>query len=465
MPIDQMPDCKMKFEKIIKEYKTSKNKFEDKQFPPNEASLGPGCLNRGVAKWVRASDVPDTVLYREGIDSRDVVQGALGDCYFLSAMSVLGDKNVKHIIRSIDETDEDEANCGAYLIRFYKYGEVEEIIIDDFFPVLGNGEFAFARGGQDGKELWPMVIEKAYAKLNGSYNFIEAGKVQYALADLTGGVSEQIELRAVANNQNAFWEKLKSLVDQKALMGAGSPEHDMGDRAINEFGIVQGHAYAVLGIAEVDNYKLINLRNPHGNRGVEWNGDWSDDSSLWTQRAKNKCNYLDEQDGVFWMELDDFIDNFSYLYICRLLYNWQKEEIDDEWIGPSAEGLPNAKNRNAKLELNPQYLLRLSAPGPLFIQMTQFDKVNMFKGKHYIMFLLQSSSGERFASIDKKVMLGMSGKPTNLNVISAEIDLTNRNSFPLTATLLVANTSNGKEGEGKFELKIFSMKSFTIKKL
>lgn len=93
-----------------------------------------------------------------------------------------------------------------------------------------------------------MILEKAYAKLNGSYNYIEAGKVQYALADMTGGVSEQIELRQMANNLLAFWQRLKSLVKQGALMGAGSPEHSMGDRAINEFGIVQGHAYAVLGI-------------------------------------------------------------------------------------------------------------------------------------------------------------------------------------------------------------------------
>jgi len=465
MSIDDMPDCEPKYTKVINQYKSTKKQFEDKQFPPNEASLGAGCLNRGVAKWMRASEIPGTVLYRESVDARDVVQGALGDCYFLSAMSVLGDNNVKKAIKTLNETDEDEAKAGAYWVRFYKYGEIEDVIIDDYFPVLGNGEFAFAKGGPDGKELWPMVLEKAYAKLNGSYNYIEAGKVQYALSDMTGGVSEQIELRTVSNNQKAFWERLKSLVEQKALMGAGSPEHAMGDRAINEFGIVQGHAYAVLGIAEFDEFKLINLRNPHGNRGVEWNGDWADDSDMWTQRAKNKCNYSDEVDGIFWMDLDDFIDNYSFLYVCRLLDNWHKEEIEDEWIGESAEGLPNSMNRNARLELNPQYEIRLSSPGPIFIQMTQLDKVNMFKGKHFIMYLLQNTNGGRFTRIDKNTLLGMSGKPTNLNVVSSEIQLTNKNSYPLVTTLLVANTQNGEEGEGKFEVSIYSLKSFTVTRI
>lgn len=74
-------------------------------------------------------------------------------------------------------------------------------------------------------------------------------------------------------------------------MGAGSPEHSMGDRAINEMGIVQGHAYAILDVVEVDGHKLMQLRNPHGSAGEEWKGDWSDTCEKWDQRMKNKIGY------------------------------------------------------------------------------------------------------------------------------------------------------------------------------
>jgi hypothetical protein len=47
-------------------------------------------------------------------------------------------------------------------------------------------------------------------------------------------------------------------------MGAGSPENPMGDAAINKQGIVQGHAYAILDLQDVDGNKLMMLRNPHG---------------------------------------------------------------------------------------------------------------------------------------------------------------------------------------------------------
>ena len=51
------------------------------------------------------------------------------------------------------------------------------------------------------------------------------------------------------------------------------------------------------------------MRNPHGATGAEWRGDWSDTCPNWTQRAKNKLNYepRDHEDGVFWMDVYDFI--------------------------------------------------------------------------------------------------------------------------------------------------------------
>ena len=63
------------------------------------------------------------------------------------------------------------------MVKFFKDGEEEYIIIDDFFPSYFNNEWVFVKGGNDGDELWPMVLEKAYAKMYGTFNNIEAGKV------------------------------------------------------------------------------------------------------------------------------------------------------------------------------------------------------------------------------------------------------------------------------------------------
>jgi len=75
-------------------------------------------------------------------------------------------------------------------------------------------------------------------------------------------------------------------------------------------GLIGGHAYSLLSAYEGENgLKLIKLRNPWGQH--EWNGDWSDNSKLWTPQLKKELNYVDANDGSFWMSFDDFQKCYS----------------------------------------------------------------------------------------------------------------------------------------------------------
>lgn len=67
MSVDDMPDCKPKYTKILDEAQAGKL-FNDAQFKPNDDSLGPNCLNRGVAKWVRARDKPQCRIFKDKIN-------------------------------------------------------------------------------------------------------------------------------------------------------------------------------------------------------------------------------------------------------------------------------------------------------------------------------------------------------------------------------------------------------------
>jgi calpain-15 len=46
-------------------------------------------------------------------------------------------------------------------------------------------------------------------------------------------------------------------------------------------GLIPGHAYSIIIAKEVKGHRLLNMRNPWG--GFEWDGDWSDNSALWTK--------------------------------------------------------------------------------------------------------------------------------------------------------------------------------------
>jgi len=62
---------------------------------------------------------------------------------------------------------------------------------------------------------------------------------------------------------------------------------------------------------------LLCLRNPWGNE-KEWNGPWSDKSSLWSThpRIAEEVGFVPAEDGLFWMCYDDFQATFAKVFIC-----------------------------------------------------------------------------------------------------------------------------------------------------
>ena len=75
---------------------------------------------------------------------------------------------------------------GVYCLQFYQQGEWKYVIVDDIVPCSkSTGAPAFAMS-TNSVEIWPYIIEKAYAKLYGSYDALNGGNVSEALMDITG---------------------------------------------------------------------------------------------------------------------------------------------------------------------------------------------------------------------------------------------------------------------------------------
>ena len=81
---------------------------------------------------------------------------------------------------------------GIYAVKLTKNGEAKEVVIDDYFPCFSYGECCFTKA--HGNELWVLILEKAWAKIHGSYERIEAGLAHNVMRDLTGAPSFDIDL-------------------------------------------------------------------------------------------------------------------------------------------------------------------------------------------------------------------------------------------------------------------------------
>jgi calpain-15 len=77
---------------------------------------------------------------------------------------------------------------GVYRVKVCKNGEWVYVTIDDLFPCYPLGAPIFSSA--HGNELWVLILEKAYAKLHGSYFALREGHSGEAMMDLTGCPTE-----------------------------------------------------------------------------------------------------------------------------------------------------------------------------------------------------------------------------------------------------------------------------------
>jgi calpain-15 len=203
-----------------------------------------------------------------------------------------------------------DAELGIYSVRFCKNGEWRVITVDDHVPITKRARpyyqsVMYCKFGdvKDGvAEMWPIILEKAYAKLHGSYQAIEAGQTSDGLTDLTGHPSFSVQIQSKQGEvaDGSFWNSIRGWHSSGYMMGCGS--HSGSDTNHNNLGIVLGHAYSILSVTEVDGIKFMNIRNPHGTGGKEWQGDYSDKSDKWNRRLRSKLNAPEggKEEGAWW---------------------------------------------------------------------------------------------------------------------------------------------------------------------
>ena len=320
-------------------------KFTDPTFPPHLISLFADPATAGAnanaeqtfrkdqdpflagvtgIEWKRPEELGDTTftckMFSGGIDPDDVAQGRLGNCYFLAAIANCATSNKDLIIN--DLVVEDYAEQGIYGVKFFINGKWVTVVVDDLIPCIpwGSQWMPIFAGFKDHslqekntKELWPLIFEKAWAKLHLSYEATAGGDTADATNYLTGGVVTKLQIDA--DNMQATWDALYKMVNPEnkdhLSFCSCNTRMDADPATLANTGLISGHAYSILAmkISQINGEKFIQVRNPWGN--TEWNGDWSDKSPKWTEDLKVEIGHEDEVDGTFWMCWSDFATWFG----------------------------------------------------------------------------------------------------------------------------------------------------------
>uniref|UniRef100_A0A3Q4HTR5 Calpain catalytic domain-containing protein n=1 Tax=Neolamprologus brichardi TaxID=32507 RepID=A0A3Q4HTR5_NEOBR len=174
--------------------------YEDPDFRCVDASLFSGSSTplarmQGDITWLRPQEIcPSPALFPSNISLGHAKQGLLGDCWFLCACTFLLKK--KQLLNKVLPEDQpqwgDSRYRGCFHFCFWQQGHWTEVTIDDRLPCI-NSSLCFSRCHSP-TAFWVALLEKAYAKLHGSYERLWAGQVSEALVDLTGGLAERWSL-------------------------------------------------------------------------------------------------------------------------------------------------------------------------------------------------------------------------------------------------------------------------------
>uniref|UniRef100_A0A8C4PXX1 Calpain catalytic domain-containing protein n=2 Tax=Eptatretus burgeri TaxID=7764 RepID=A0A8C4PXX1_EPTBU len=260
------------FEVIKAQYVSAGRWFEDPDFPPSP-SLLPDSLKEENVAWRRPVEIcQNPEFISKGMTRLDVVQGKLANCWVLAAIASLTNKS-KLMNKVVPAAQSFSSNyAGIFLFRFWQYSDWVEVFVDDRLPTI-DGHLVLTHSIQK-NEFWSALLEKAYAKLNGSYAALHVGFPSEALRDFTSGIVETIPLKPAPATQS-IWSIMKHCLNKGALICCGMPGFQ-GKQ--NEVGLFTGHAYSVIKVDQVHLnqtvHNLIRIRNPFGHG--EYTGCWSD---------------------------------------------------------------------------------------------------------------------------------------------------------------------------------------------
>ncbi|GAB1743442.1 hypothetical protein NU219Hw_g9271t1 [Hortaea werneckii] len=327
----------------------------------------------------------------------DLVQDAATDCSVVASLCsgiARAERGHAKILRAVVYPYDDASGHpimsknGKYVVRMNFNGCYRKVVIDDRLPVSKTNRVIHVVDRHNPGLLWPALVEKAYLKVRGGYDF-PGSNSGTDLWIITGWIPEQVFLQSDELEPDRFWKRVSSSFsygDVLVTIGTGR----MSPKTERELGLASEHDYSVLDLREIDGQRLLLIKNPWC-EGTSWRGRFkreensnpdassqigehgSEDTDSDVKPAQSSRDLLNADEelspGTFWMDLDNVLQNFDSIYL-----NWNpglfahRQDVHFAWnLSTSEQSYHKPRNRFASLTSHPQFAITPTKSGAVWI--------------------------------------------------------------------------------------------------
>ncbi|KAL4938292.1 hypothetical protein BDV06DRAFT_201189 [Aspergillus oleicola] len=293
-------------------------------------------------------------------DKTDLVQDVLTDCSVVASLCATTSRSERGLDENLlpvvypciyDSTKYNASPSGKYIFRFYFNGCFRKVTVDDRLPSSKTSRSLYVIDRNHSNFLWPALVEKAYLKLRGGYEF-PGSNSGTDLWVLTGWIPEQVFLHSDEVTADQIWSSLyKSFHKGDVLLTIGTGK--LTEREQTELGLVSEHDYAILDTKESNGRRRILVKNP-------WAGADNVYPALTEPEPAANSRFLSP--GTFWMDCENVLQNFENLYL-----NWNpglfthREDIHFTW------DLSNGGGMTGCFVKNPQFSISTERGGTVWL--------------------------------------------------------------------------------------------------
>ncbi|CDW81415.1 calpain family cysteine protease containing protein [Stylonychia lemnae] len=400
--IDRSKAALPDYKKIVTSYA---NFWNDTGFPADGSSIqwtGTKYTQNELSayvgnKWERLNNLcADCTLFGSADYLNDIVQGDLGDCYFLAGISAVSEINTRFEKIFVNPN----INwAGLYAFNVFIRGIPQVMLVDDSIPAGKYGKKAVFAGIGSDKSIWGPLLEKAWAKTNANYERIVGGNAVETFGFFANIPGQQITLAKLS--KEALWTKVTQADSKNWIMALGTPSSKNGDSDTCKFNLACSHQYSLLSVkplltSDRTQINLFQIRNPW-RTDKDFSGSFKDGSAKWlTPGAGGKtfgqqAGLVVADDGVFYMTIDEVTQAFEGIDIGEYNDNFVTSWYDKRNDQVANENTP-AVYKFTLTEATPMYIRVMTYPSRMYPKTCINDQA-LFK------LVLQDGSGKEVQTI------------------------------------------------------------------